>query len=75
MFIIAYRQLDFYELDEEIEKRIGLVTFESQVVARGDGSQTTRSVSEPMADMNALIQQGKDLASHFNIRPVSTAVG
>ncbi|XP_030854579.1 circularly permutated Ras protein 1 isoform X1 [Strongylocentrotus purpuratus] len=69
------RQLDFYELDEEIEKRIGLVTFESQVVARGDGSQTTRSVSEPMADMNALIQQGKDLASHFNIRPVSTAVG
>ncbi|XP_054758753.2 circularly permutated Ras protein 1-like isoform X1 [Lytechinus pictus] len=69
------RQLDFFELDEESEKRVGLVTFESQVLVRGDGSQTQRSVSDPMTNMQGLIKKGKDMASQFNIRPVSSAVG
>ena len=71
---ISFRQLDFYELDEETNsKKVGLVTFESKVAIHGDGSQTVESVTDPMNDVQRLIQQGKDLAPRFDIRPISAS--
>ena len=70
------RQIDFYELDEETNsKQVGLITFESQVAIHGDGSQTVEHVTDPMNDMQRLIQQGRDMAPRFDIRPISASVG
>ncbi|XP_072166437.1 circularly permutated Ras protein 1-like [Diadema setosum] len=68
------RQLDFFEADEECNKRVGIVTFESQVKVHGDGTQVCQTVSDNMNSMEHLIGEGQRMAPSFNMRPVHASV-
>ncbi|XP_071490582.1 circularly permutated Ras protein 1-like [Diadema antillarum] len=68
------RQLDFFEADEECNKRVGIVTFESQVKVHGDGTQVCQTVSDNLNSMERLIGEGQRMAPNFNMRPVPASV-
>ncbi len=71
-----FRQIERIHL-ETPEKKVAIVTFGSSVHVLGDGSQTKVTISENdfLKDFDKLIDQGKSLASTFNIASVSNSYG
>ena len=65
------RQLEQLKV-EQPDKKIMLVTFESEVKVIGDGSQQVHQFhAASKYDFDELIKDGKELSDKFQLRPLS----
>ena len=60
---------------ENADKKVAIVTFGSEVYVLGDGSQEKVTISDgtTLNDFDALVREGKRLASEFTIQPLSSS--
>ena len=68
------RQIERIQL-ENTDKKVAIVTFGSEVYVLGDGSQKKVTISDgtTLNDFDALVREGKRLASKFTIQPLSSS--
>ncbi len=71
---MACRQIERIQI-ENAEKRVGLVSFGSEVYVLGDGSQAKTSVSDKdvLDDFDKLTEEGKKVAATLNIEPLTSS--
>ena len=72
--IVYCRQIERIQL-ENPDKKVAVVTFGSDVYVLGDGSQAKVTVTDSAIknDFDALVEEGKRLASEFTIQPLTSS--